>query len=193
MMFCWRNWVICLIEFCIFWIWLTASSSCHLPCSTVPGAWWATVHRFAKRQTRLKWLRTRARTVPVFPVHTLRFRAWSHSGSFSLFIRGARLSWLWCVHLSGDTQCLVVFPFVLLASLMIIAIWMWKLDYKEGWALKNWCFWIVVLKKTPESSLDSMEIKPTNPKGNAPWIFIGKTDVKSRHIEKEPDAGKDWG
>ena len=76
-------------------------------------------HRFAKRWTRLKRLRTRAHTVPVFPVH--RFRAWPSSASFNLFTRGARPSWLWCGHRSGDTQCLAVFPFVLLASLMIIA------------------------------------------------------------------------
>ena len=49
---------------------------------------------------------------------------------------------------------------------------MWNLDHKEGWASKNWCFWIVVLEKTLESPLDSKEIKPVSPKGNQPWIFI---------------------
>ena len=44
---------------------------------------------------------------------------------------------------------------------------MWELDHKEGWALKNWCFWIVVLEKTLESLLDSKEIKPDNPKGKS--------------------------
>ena len=58
-------------------------------------------------------------------------------------------------------------------------IWMWELDYKEGWALKNWCFRTMVLKKTLESPLDSKEIKPVNPKGNQPWIFIGRTDAKA--------------
>ena len=78
-----------------------------------------------------------------------------------------------------------------------------ELDYKEGWALKNWCFWIVVLEKTLESSLDYKEIQPVNPKGNQPWIFIGRTeaeaetpicwlhDAKSWLIGKAPDAGKD--
>ena len=80
---------------------------------------------------------------------------------------------------------------------------MWELGHKEGWVLKNWCFWIVVLKKTLESPLDCKEIKPVNPKGNQPWIFIGKTgdeapiflplDVKSWLIRKDPDARKDWG
>ena len=81
---------------------------------------------------------------------------------------------------------------------------MWKLDHKEGWAPKNWCFWTVVLEKTLESSLDCKEIKPVNPKGNQSWIFIRKTDaeaeapilwppdVKSWLIGKDHDAGKDW-
>ena len=79
-----------------------------------------------------------------------------------------------------------------------------ELDYKEGWEPNNWCFWIVVLEKTLESPLECKEMKPVNPKGNQPWIFIGRTgaevevplfwppDVKSRLIRKDPDAGKDW-
>ena len=55
---------------------------------------------------------------------------------------------------------------------------MWKLDYKESWAPKNWCFWIVVLEKTLESTLDCKEIKIVNPKGSQSWIFIGRTDAK---------------
>ena len=82
---------------------------------------------------------------------------------------------------------------------------MWELDHKEGWALKNWCFWTVVLEKTLDSPLNCKEIKSVNPKGNQPWIFPGKTDaevealilwppdVKSWLIGKDPDAGKDWG
>ena len=76
---------------------------------------------------------------------------------------------------------------------------------KEGWAPKNWCFWIMVLEKTLQSPLDSKEIKPVHPKGNQPWIFIGRTDAeteapilwspdaKSPLTGKDPDAGKDWG
>ena len=80
---------------------------------------------------------------------------------------------------------------------------MWELDHKEGWASKNWWFRNVVLEKTLENPLDSKEIKPVNPEGNQPWIFIGRTDaegpiiwppdVKSWLIGKNPDAGKDWG
>ena len=55
---------------------------------------------------------------------------------------------------------------------------MWELDHKENWALKNWCFWTVVLEKTLESPLGYKEIKPVNPKGNQSWIFIGRTDAE---------------
>ena len=58
-------------------------------------------------------------------------------------------------------------------------VWMWELDHKEGWAPRNWCFWTVMLEKTLESPLDSKKIKPVNPKGNKPWIFIGRTDAEA--------------
>ena len=84
-------------------------------------------------------------------------------------------------------------------------VWMWELDHKEGWMLKNWCFQTVVLDKTLESPLDSKEIKPVNAKGNQSWIFIGRTDFEAEApilwppdgknwlIGKDPDAGKDSG
>ena len=58
-------------------------------------------------------------------------------------------------------------------------VWMWELDNKAGWALKNWCFWTAVLEKTLESPLDCKEIKPVNPKGNQSWIFIGRTNAEA--------------
>ena len=79
-------------------------------------------------------------------------------------------------------------------------VWMWELDHEEGWALKNWCFQIMMLEKI----LGQKEIKPVNPKGNLSWIYIGKTDaeaetpilwppdVKNWLIGKEPDPGQDW-
>ena len=82
---------------------------------------------------------------------------------------------------------------------------MWELNHKEGWMLKNRCFWIVGLEKTLESPLDCKEIHPVHPKGNQSWVFIGRTDaeaqipilwppdVKNWLIGKDPDAGKDWG
>ena len=83
-------------------------------------------------------------------------------------------------------------------------VWMWELDYKESWALKNWCFWTVVLEKALESPLDFKEIQPVHAKGNQSWVFTGRTDVeaetpilwppdaKSWLIWKDPDVGKDW-
>ena len=57
-------------------------------------------------------------------------------------------------------------------------VWMWELNYKESWVLKNWWFWIVVLEKTLESPLDCKEIQPVHPKGDQSWVFIGRTDVE---------------
>ena len=83
-------------------------------------------------------------------------------------------------------------------------VWMWKLNYKESRALKNWCFWTVVLEKTLESPLDGKEIQPVHPKGNQSWIFIGRTDAevetpifwpldaKNWLFLKDRDSRKDW-
>ena len=59
---------------------------------------------------------------------------------------------------------------------------MWDLDHKESWVLKNWCFRVVVLEKTPESPLDCKEIKPVNPKGNQLWIVTGRTDAEDETL-----------
>ena len=81
---------------------------------------------------------------------------------------------------------------------------MWELDHKENWALKNWCFWTVMSKKTLESPLYCKEIKPVNPKGNQSWILTERTeanaeapilwppDAKNWPTGKDPDTGKDW-
>ena len=58
-------------------------------------------------------------------------------------------------------------------------VWMWELDYKESWVLKNWCFWTVGLEETLESPLNCKEIQPVHPKGNQSWIFIGRTDAET--------------
>ena len=84
-------------------------------------------------------------------------------------------------------------------------VWMWKVDHKEGWVLKNWSFRTVVLEKTLERPLDSKEIKPVNPKGNQPWISVEGLMLKLKlqcfghlgkvntwHTGKDSDAGKDW-
>ena len=82
-------------------------------------------------------------------------------------------------------------------------VWMWELDYKEGWMPKNCCFWTVVLEKTLESPLDCKEFQSVHPKGNESWIFIGRTDcetevlilwspdAKKQLIGRDPDAVKD--
>ena len=82
-------------------------------------------------------------------------------------------------------------------------VWMWELDHKESWVLKNWCFWTVVLEKTLESPLDCKEIQPVHPKGDQSWVFIGRTDVEAETpilwppdaknwlMWKDPDVGKD--
>ena len=69
---------------------------------------------------------------------------------------------------------------------------MWELDYKEGWALNNWCFWTVVLEKTLESPLDCKEIQPVHPKGNQSWIFIGRTGAEAETPVLWPPDAKSW-
>ena len=92
-----------------------------------------------------------------------------------------------------------------LVKAMVFPVVMYELNYKESWALKNWCFWTMVLEKTLESPLDCKEIQPVHPKGDESWVFIGRIDVeaetpilwppvaKSWLIWKDPDAGKHWG
>ena len=67
-----------------------------------------------------------------------------------------------------------------------------ELDHREGWAMKDWYFWTVVLEKTLESPLDSKEIQPVNPKGNQSRIFIGKTDAKAEAPRLWPPDVKNW-
>ena len=71
-------------------------------------------------------------------------------------------------------------------------VWMWELDYKESWALKNWCFWTVVLEKILENPLDCKEIQPVHPKGNQSWMFIGRTDAEAQTPIVWPLDGKSW-
>ena len=84
-------------------------------------------------------------------------------------------------------------------------VWMWELDCEESWALKNWCFWTVVLEKTLESPLACKEIQPVQSKGDQPWVFFGRNDAKAETpvlcpphakswlIGKDSDAGSNWG
>ena len=82
---------------------------------------------------------------------------------------------------------------------------MWELDCEESWALKNWCFWSVVLDKTLESPLDCKEIQPVHSEGDQPWDFFGRNDAKAKTpvlwpphakswlIGKDSDVGRGWG
>ena len=83
-------------------------------------------------------------------------------------------------------------------------VWMWELDNKKGWVLKNWCLWIVPVEKNLEIPFGQQGDQPVNPKGSQSWIFIGRTDAeaaalilwppdaKNWLIGKDADAGKDW-
>ena len=74
-----------------------------------------------------------------------------------------------------------------------VIMYRYEVDYKESWALKNWCFWTVVLEKTLESPLDSEGLQPVHPKGNKSWIFIGRTDTEAEtpvfgHLMRKTDS-----
>ena len=69
-------------------------------------------------------------------------------------------------------------------------VWIWELDYKESWMLKNWCFWTVVLEKTLESPLGCKEIQPVHPKGDQFWVFIGRTDAEAETLTLWPADAK---
>ena len=71
-------------------------------------------------------------------------------------------------------------------------VWMWELGHKESWALKNWCFWTVVLQKALENYLDYKQIQPVNLKGNRSWIFTGRTDAEAEAPILLPPNGKNW-
>ena len=137
------------------------------------GAWWAAVYGVAQSRTQLKWLSSS-----------------SSSSSSRQHIKKQRHYFVY----KG--------PFGQSYGLFSSHVWMWELDYKEGWAPKSWCFWTVVLEKTLESPLDCKEFQPSIPKEIR--VFIGRTDAeaetpilwpldaKSRLIWKDLDAGKDW-
>ena len=169
-------------------------------------------------EPRARWVRgskCRERDHPLQP-HVRWECGWTLVEGWAVPVHFPLLSWRIPLHLHPPVRCNIqlsdrpALPFSCWAVKACLALlptqfpphsW---LDYKEGWALKNWCFLTVVLEKTSESPLDSKEIRPVNPKGNQPWIFIGRTDaeaeapilwppgVKSQLFGRDPDAGKDW-
>ena len=99
-------------------------------------------------------------------------------------------------------SCVCVCMYVFVCVCVYVCMYKHSNHKKKGWVQKNLCFWIVVLEKTLVSPLDCKEIRPVNPKGNQPWMFIGRTDAeapipwppdtKSWVMRKDPDTGKDW-
>ena len=87
-----------------------------------------------------------------------------------------------------------IFPFLLCfcSSSFHSYVWMWQLDYKESWALKNWCIWTVVLENTLENHLNCKEILPVHPKGNQSWIFNGRADAEAQTPVLWPPDAKSW-
>ena len=86
---------------------------------------------------------------------------------------------------------------------LVVSVWVWELDHEEDWVLKNWWFWNVVVEKTLKSPLDCKEIRPVNPKGNQPWLFIGRmmlnlklqyssTSYEELNHRKRPWCWEDW-
>ena len=162
----------------------------HCSCLENPrdgGAWWAAIYGVAQSRTRLKWLSSSSSSQTI-----KRPAPWEKSyDKPGQCIKKQRH------HFSNKGLYSQSYGF------SSSHVWMWELDHREGWALKNWCFQTVVLEKILESPLESKDIKSVNPKGNQSWIFTRKTDAeaealivwppdgKSHFIEKEPDAGKD--
>ena len=131
----------------------------------------------------------------------LRTNLWFLSGSLYFFPSSPSSPW----SILNIVLVWLYFTALSYSSLSSGHVRMWELDYKEGWAPKNWCFWTVVLEKTLESPLDCKEIQQVHPKGNRSWVFIGRTDIEAETPKlwpldakrwftcKDSDAGKDWG
>ena len=114
--------------------------------------------------------------------------ACSHENQRHLFLGRKAMTSLDSVFKSRDSTLLYSQSYGFSSS----HVWMWNLDHKEDWALKNWCFGIVVLEKTLESPLDCKKIQPVNSKGNQRWIFIGRTDAEAEAPILWPPDAKNW-
>ena len=147
------------------------------------GAWWAAVHGVAK-----SWARLSDFTF-TFHFHSLEREMATHSSVLAWRIPGTEkpsgLPSMGSHRVGHDWSDLAAACFFILLLIYYYLELIFLLTYflisstVEVWALKNWCFQIVVLKKTLESSLDCKEIKPVNPEGNQSWIFTGRTDVEA--------------
>ena len=177
------------------WVWNCWSSNSHL------RAEWQLVFNLPNSPTSLnnsfsdilpRILTTQNFLVWYIPIGGQGFSNGALWTGYMLQLESGHCAGLW------DCNLLLVSPMVFPVS----HVWMWELDHKAGWAPKNWCFWVTVLKKTPETPLYCKEIKPVNPKGNQAWVFTGRTDpeaegpvlwppdAKSQLIGKIPMLGK---
>ena len=91
-----------------------------------------------------------------------------------MHIKRDRISWLWQ---GRDLEKITILYYSYGFSSSRVRVSQW--DHKEGWMPKSWCFRIVVLEKTLETPFDCNKIKPLNPKGTQPWIFIRRTDAEA--------------
>ena len=77
-------------------------------------------------------------------------------------------------------------------------VWMWELDHKESWVHKNWCFWTMVLEKTPVSPLGCQEIKPFNSKESVlinhwkDWCWSWNSNTLSTWCEELTHWKRTW-
>ena len=177
------------------------------------GAWWATVHGIAKSRT---WISDFTFTFTLHPINLKtkgkeRKKKQTNKKKNSVDII-KKCFWrkhysLWVPGFWGQTTWILILSrsFNLIRLLINMSKPWWALDHKKGWASKNFCFWVVMLESCDvESTLDSKEIKPVNPKGSQSWIFTRRTDAeaevpilwppdgKRQIIGKYPDAWKDW-
>ena len=121
---------------------------------------------------------------------------WSHEIKRSLLLGRKAITNLDSILESRGITLLTKVHLVKVMFFSSTHVWMWELDHKESWALKNWCFWTVMLEETLESPLDCKEIQPVHPKGNQSWIFIGRTDAEAEtpvyfgHLMRRTDSLK---
>ena len=102
------------------------------------------------------------------------------------------LSPLMTLSFQSQRPCLLYSLDLKMLNSVTCHIWIWELDYKESWVLKNWCFWTVILEKTLESPLDRKDIQPVHPKGIKSWMFIGRTDTEAETPILWPPDAKSW-
>ena len=154
------------------------------------GAWWAAVHGVAKSRTRLSGFTF------TFHFHALEKEVATHSSVLAWRIPGTGepggLLSMGLHRVGHDWSDLAVAVAACVYGFSRGHVWMWELDCEEGWALKNWCFWTVVLGKTLEGPLDCKESQPVHSEGDQPWMFFGRSDGEAETPVLWPPHAKSW-